>query len=107
MVEFIIESYTNEITVLNEDSSDNNLIILEKYFFNYVNDSRKLSLDIIKKFNLFNKDLNPSNQANKTKNTINITDYFSIPFLIIQKILDSIDGKACVIGRIKLGSLLW
>lgn len=107
MVEFIIESYNNTISVSNENSKDHTLILLEKYFFNYVNDSKKMSLDIIKRFNLCNKDINSSNQSVKTRNTINLTDYFAIPFLIIQKILDSIDGKGCVIGRIKLSSFLW
>lgn len=107
MVEFLIENYGNTTNLLNENSKDQYITLEEKYFFNIVNDSKNLSLDVIKRFNLQYSAKNSFNQTVKTKNNINLTDYFAIPFLIIQKMLDSMDGSGCVVGRIKLSPLLW
>lgn len=107
MVEFIIENLSSTISIQSENSNELSIILLEKYFFNNVNDSKDMSLEIIRRFNLKENDINSSNQPVKTRNTINLTDYFAIPFLIIQRILDSIDGRGCVIGRIKLSYVLW
>ncbi len=106
MVDFIIEKYSSVYNLLNENPNDQCIILFEKYFFNNVNDSKNLSFDMIRRFNLHNNlDINSSNHAVKTRN--NITDYFAIPFLIIQRILDSIDGEGCIIGRMKLTHVLW
>jgi hypothetical protein len=106
MVEFLVENYSNKITLPNENQNDPSIFILEKYFFNYVNDSKQKSREVIRRFKLIKTDLN-SNVAIKAKNSISLTDYFAVPFLIIQKLLDSIDGRVCILGRIKISFVLW
>jgi len=107
MVEFLVENYCNKITLPNENQNDPSIVILEKYFFNNVNDSRQKSREVIRRFKLVKTDLNSTNVAIKAKNSISLTDYFAVPFLIIQKLLDSIDGRACILGRIKISYALW
>ena len=109
MEDFIIEIFNNNNSSLYDKNNDNSLII-EKYFFDDVNDSKNRSMQVIKRFDLdkINNSINNfSNQSFKTKHFIKLTDYYALPFLIIQKLLDSIDGRGCIIGKIKINSISW
>lgn len=107
MVEIVNESGFYHITKQNEKNLNLSFIILDEYFFKYVNDSNKMSLEIIKKFKLDKFEKDKYNRSVKTINYINLGEYFAVPFLIINKLLESIDGKECIIGRLKINPVLW
>jgi len=109
MVDFII-SNNNESTYFFNAKVVEDKLLIENYFFNIVNDSKVNSLDMINKLKLNNADnaySNLSSYSNKNKYTLKLYDYFGLPFLVIQKILDSIDGRECIIGKLKFNSLSW
>jgi len=108
LVEFFNENKNSNN--INNRLSEFEIYFIDKYFFNNVNDSKNKSLKLIEKFDLINSNnskLSFPSQSGKNKNNISLSDYYALPFLILQKFLDSIDGKVCIIGRLKINTEIW
>ena len=88
---------------ISDDVTNSNIIIIDKYFFNTANDTKLLSLKLIDKFLLkFEK-----NKNIRHKSFINLNEFYALPFLIMQKLLDSIDNTEFICGRLIINQFLW
>ncbi len=109
MVDFLAQHfYINNI--LTNFDNEYEIIFIDKYFFNKANDSKNESLKMIEKLNLnftSKSNLNLATKSFKNKNITKLTDYYALPFLLMQKMIDSIDNRGCVIGRIKINNQIW
>lgn len=103
MVDYFIQNYNlkdknyieNTLPIFNQD------IIIKNYFFENKNDTKSLSIKLIEKY-----DLN-SNNNKDCKHSVKNKDFSAFPFLIIKKLIESIDGKSFKFGGIIINNNSW
>lgn len=111
MAEFYVEIYSNNHGYLYDRRSENTFF-MDNYFFEKVNDSKILSLNLIQKYglNIFTENQNQNviyKTTRKSKYFVKLTDYYALPFLLMQKILESFSEQGCSFGRMHVNYLSW
>ncbi len=103
MAEFYIEIYSNDKNKSLYNRFAENDFFIEKYFFSTVNDKKNHSIMLIDKFKLNHIAIKSKNK----KQIIKLTDFYAFPFLFMQKLIDSMDGKDFILGKINITNYSW
>jgi len=87
-------------------TSINNENIIDNYFFLNKNDTFEFSKILIEKY-ICTKDKEENDNKINLKNKIRNKNYYAFPFLIIKKLIESIDGKIFIFERLNINLNLW